>query len=313
MKRLPPLNALRAFHVAAQQGSLTKAGAVLHVTQGAVSRQVKLLEDSLGRPLFFRIHQGIKLTETGKLLAEGLQATFGSLEQLMERISSNQRRLQIAINLPPTFATRWLAPRLSKFCNLYPFVDFQITTNWVQSLRESEAHDALVVFDQAPWPKNDCELLMLEKHVMVSSTALWSNDTPPTLSQQTLLHVLNGTDRMPVWERWIEQNHLSHINPQPGVAFSTLDQAINAAINGAGVAIVDLSMVRHELASGVLRRFNDLHMEGTHGYWFVDVAKDNEHKAVIRLFREWLKQEVADSLANKPAQGHVASGSARTA
>ncbi len=311
MKRLPPLNALRAFHVAAQQGSLTKAGAVLHVTQGAVSRQVKLLEDSLGRPLFFRIHQGIKLTETGKLLAEGLQATFGGLEQLMERISSNQRRLQIAINLPPTFATRWLAPRLSKFCNLYPFVDFQITTNWIQSLRESEALDALVVFDQAPWPKNDCELLMLEKHIMVSNTALWSNDTPPTLSQQTLLHVLNGTDRMPVWERWIEQNHLSHINPRPGVTFSTLDQAINAAINGVGVAIVDLSMVRHELASGVLRRFNDLHMEGTHGYWFVDVTKDNEHKAVIRLFREWLKQEVADSFANKPTQGHMASDSAR--
>jgi LysR family glycine cleavage system transcriptional activator len=301
MKRLPPLNALRAFHVAAQKGSFTKAGVALHVTQGAISRQVKLLEDVMGRPLFFRVHQGIKLTETGKLLAEGLQTAFDGLEQLIECINSDQRRFQIAINIPPTFATRWLAPRLSRFCNLYPFVDFQITTNWVQSVRDSEAHDCLVLFDLAPWTKVDCELLMLEKHVMVSHPGLWTNDWPPTLSKQTLLHILNGTERLPVWERWITQNNLSHINPQPGVAFSTLDQVINAAISRAGVAIVDQSMIRPELASGVLRRFNDLHMDGPYGYWFVDVAKDDEHKAVVRLFREWLKQEVADSQAEVPA------------
>jgi LysR family glycine cleavage system transcriptional activator len=301
MKRLPPLNALRAFHVAAQQSSFTKAGVVLHVTQGAISRQVKLLEDVMGRPLFFRVHQGIKLTETGKLLAEGLQTAFGGLEQLFDRINSDQRRLQIELNIPPTFATRWLAPRLSKFCNLYPFVDFQITTNWVQSLRDSESHDGLVVFAQGPWPKVYCELLMLEKHVMVCHPSLWLSDLPPTLGTQTLLHILNGKERLPVWERWIEHNHLSHINPQPGVAFSTLDQVINAAISGAGVAIVDQSMIRPELASGVLRRFNEKHMVGPYGYWFVDVAKDDEHKAVVRLFREWLKQEVADSQTDSPA------------
>jgi DNA-binding transcriptional LysR family regulator len=138
---------------------------------------------------------------------------------------------------------------------------------------------------------------MLEKHAMVSHPSLWLNDLPPTLSTQTLLHILNGKERLPVWERWIEHNHLSHINPQPGVAFSTLDQVINATISGAGVAIVDQHMIRPELASGVLRRFNAMHMDGPYGYWFVDVAKDTEHKAVIRLFREWLKQEVADSQA----------------
>jgi len=295
MKRLPPLNALRAFHTAAQEGSFTKAGAVLHVTQGAISRQVKLLEDVMGRPLFFRVHQGIQMTETGKLLAEGLQTAFRELEQVFDRIYSDQRRLQIALNIPPTFATRWLAPRLSKFCSLYTFVDFRITTNWVQSIRDGETHDALVVFGQSPWPKVDCELLMLEKHAMVSHPSLWLNDLPPTLSTQTLLHILNGKERLPVWERWIEHNQLSHINPQPGVAFSTLDQVINAAISGAGVAIVDQHMIRPELASGVLRRFNAVHMDGPYGYWFVDVAKDAEHKAVVRLFREWLKQEIADS------------------
>ncbi|WP_333845758.1 LysR substrate-binding domain-containing protein [Limnohabitans sp.] len=295
MKRLPPLNALRAFHVTAQLGSLTKAGTALHVTQGAVSRQVKLLEDALGRPLFFRVHQGIKLTETGKLLAEGLQSTFSGLEQLIEHITQDQRRQQISINIPPTFATRWLAPRLSKFCSIYPFVDLHITTNWVQSLRDSESHDCLVVFDTAPWPKVECELLMYEKHVMVSDPKLWRHDLPPTLSQQTLLHILNGPDRLPVWERWIERHNLEHIDPKPGLSFSTLDQAINAALSGAGVAIVDEHMIRPELSSGALRLFNDLHMDGPYGYWFVDVAKDGEHKAVIRLIRDWLRQEFASA------------------
>ena len=293
MKRLPPLNALRAFHVAAQQGSLTKAGTVLHVTQGAVSRQVKLLEDSLGRPLFFRVHQGIKLTETGKLLAEGLQSTFGGLEQLIDHITQDQRRQQISINIPPTFATRWLAPRLSKFCSIYPFVDLNITTNWVQSLRESESYDCLVVFDTAAWPKVECEPLMLEKHVMVCHPSLWRHDLPPTLSQQTLLHVLNGSERLPVWERWIRQHNLTHIDPKPGLNFSTLDQVINAALSGAGAAIVDEHMVRPELSAGSLRLFNELHMDGPYGYWFVDVAKDGEHKAVVRLIRDWFRQEMA--------------------
>jgi len=292
MKRLPSLNALRAFYVAAQQGSLTKAGAVLHVTQGAVSRQVKLLESELGRPLFVRVHQGIKLTQTGEILAERLQTTFDGLAELMHHITQDQLRQQISINIPPTFATRWLAPRLSNFCSLYPFVDLQITTDWVQSPRESQSLDGLVVFDTDPWPKAECELLMREKHVMVCHPSLWRHDLPPTLSHQTLLHVLNGSERLPIWERWIDQYKLTHIDPKPGLTFSTMDQAINAALSGAGVAIVDAHMIRPELASGSLRLFNELHTDGPYAYWFVNVAKDSEHRTVVRLFLEWLQQEM---------------------
>jgi LysR family glycine cleavage system transcriptional activator len=172
-------------------------------------------------------------------------------------------------------------------------VDLHITTDWVHSLREGQSHDCLVVFDTAPWPKVDCEHLMNEKHVMVSHPSLWRHDVPPTLSQQTLLHILNGIDRLPLWECWIELHKLAHIDPKPGLNFSTLDQVINATLSGAGVAIVDEHMIRPELSSGALRQFNDLHMDGPHGYWFVDVAKDGEHKAVVRLLRDWLSQEVA--------------------
>ncbi len=302
MKRLPPLNALRAFQVAAQLGSFTKAGEAMHVTQGAISRQVKLLEDTLGRPLFFRVHQGIRLTEAGEQLASGLQTAFDAMQQAVDRLQADQTRQQIAINIPPTFATRWLAPRLSVFCERYPFVDLHITTNWVQSLRDTQGLDCLVMFDQTPWPRTDSEQLMLERHVMVGSPRLWRNGVPPTLSGLTLLHILNGSERLPVWERWIEAHQLQHIDPKPGLSFSTLDQAINAALSGTGVAIVDEAMIRPELAADTLRRFNTLHMDGPYGYWFVDLSREGEHKATVRLFREWLREEVQ---AQTPAAGAV--------
>jgi LysR family glycine cleavage system transcriptional activator len=295
MKRLPPLNALRAFHAAAQKGSFTLAGEALHVTQGAISRQVKLLEESLAQPLFFRAHQSIELTEAGRMLAQTLEGVFQQIGETVDRITNDQRRKQISINVPPTFVTRWLAPRLSEFCRLHPYVDFQITTDWVKSLRDSHSHDCLVIFDTSPWPKSDAERLMLEKHVMVAHPSLWKHELPPTLQGQTLLHILHGDQRLPVWERWMALHGLNHLDPKPGLAFSTLDQAIHAAISGTGVAIVDEAMIRPELAAGTLRKLSDRSMDGPYGYWFMNVARDDEHRATVSLFQDWLRRIAGES------------------
>lgn len=291
MKRLPPLTALRVFFIAAREGSFTKAGAALHVTQGAVSRQVKRLEEDIGRPLFFRAHQGIELTEAGRTLAEGLADAFERMESAITRVREDQARRQIAINMPPTFATRWLAPRLQAFRSLYPYVDLQITTDWLRQPRDAQHCDCLVVFEQQAWPRLPCELLMQERHIMVAAPALWRHDAPPPLAQATLLHILNGTERLPVWERWIAAHGPKQVDPQPGLAFSTLDQAINAAVAGAGVAIVDEAMIPRELASGTLRRIGTDALTGPWGYWFIDSARDSEHKALVRLFGDYLMEQ----------------------
>jgi len=284
------------------------AGEALHVTQGAISRQVKLLEESLGHPLFFRAHQGIELTDAGRQLAETLDSVFEQITETIDRIQNDQHRQQITINIPPTFATRWLAPRLSEFCRLHPSVDFQITTDWIKSLRESHHHDCLVIFDTAPWPKTDAERLMLEKHVMVAHPSLWMHDLPPTLKGQTLLHILHGDQRLPVWERWIAQHGLTHLDPKPGLAFSTLDQAIHAAISGTGVAIVDEAMIRPELAAGTLRKLSERSMDGPHGYWCMNVARDEEHRATVMLFQDWLRR-VASASQPTPWAGDAGAGS----
>jgi DNA-binding transcriptional LysR family regulator len=129
MKRLPPLHALRAFDASVRTGSFTRAGDALHVTQGAISRQIKQLEDWLGKPVFVRHYQGLILTPAGSVLAQSLEAAFGTIQDAVEQIQHLGARQRIAVNVPETFASRWLAPRLRDFHGRHPDIDLAITTS----------------------------------------------------------------------------------------------------------------------------------------------------------------------------------------
>ena len=269
----------------------------MHVTQGAISRQVKLLEASIETSLFVRIHQSIILTPTGRELADVLAKAFGLMEIAVEKARESQSRKLLAINVPPTFATRWLAPRLSDFRSKHPMIDLSITTDVIQNAKGVRHHDCLVVFDQMAWPKMKCELLMLERHVMACSPDLWRNNVPPSLDSATLLHILDGEQRLPVWEQWIVTHGASHVDTQPGLNFSTLDQAISASVAGAGVVIVDKTMIVKELNSGLLRRFDARQADGPCGYWFIDVTHNAERKDLISVFQEWLLGQIQWAIA----------------
>lgn len=289
MKRLPPLNALKAFAVAARVGSFTLAGEALHVTQGAISRQIKQLETALGVPLFIRAHQAVELTPTGRELAETLQRLFGEMEVAVNKAAGPQRSQMLSVNVPPTFATRWLAPRLSDFRLRFPHIDLSVKTDPIQVMREARSLDCLIIYAREPWPKAVCEPVMKERHIMVSSPRLWLNTKPPTLAAATLLHVLNGGVRLPVWERWIAEHGPKGLDLRHGLNFSTLDQAINAAIAGAGVVIVDEAMVVRELQSGELVRHNEQCVEGPFGYWLVVPPNTTAPTpSRVHAFRDWL-------------------------
>jgi LysR family glycine cleavage system transcriptional activator len=292
MKRLPPLNALRAFATAARSGSFTKAGEAMHVTQGAISRQVKLLEDWLGVRLFVREHQSISLTPAGEELAHGLSQAFGLMEDAVAQVALAQPRQMLTINVPPTFATRWLAPRLSDFRLQCPHIDLSITTDRIVHLKEARHHDCLVVYDQQGWPQMRCERLMQEKHIMVCSPSLWSNHQPPSPRATTLLHILDGEKRLPVWEQWVVTHGLSDVNTKAGLNFSTLDQAINASVAGAGIVLVDQAMIVRELGEGLLRRMDEREADGPNGYWFMEVTSNPGQKTLVAAFRQWLLDQV---------------------
>ena len=288
MVRLPPLNALKAFAVAASEASFTRAGEVLHVTQGAISRQVKQLEVALGVPLFVRTHQKVELTPAGRDLAETLQRLFAEMEVAVGVASGLKRRQMLSVNVPPTFATRWLAPRLSDFSGLYPHIDVSVTTERILTMREARGLDCMVAFGPEAWPGVFCIPVLKERHIMASSPKLWTRGAPPAPGTSTLLHVLDAGQRLPVWEQWIAKHGPNNLDAKPGLNFSTLDQAVNAAISGAGIVIVDEAMVVKELQSGELLRHNALHVDGPNGYWLVMP----DHKAVVAehvdAFKRWV-------------------------
>jgi LysR family transcriptional regulator, glycine cleavage system transcriptional activator len=287
MSRLPSLNALRIFSVAAQRKSFTLAAEQLHVTQGAVSRQVKLLERHIGKPLFHRLHQSLELTEEGKLLAAGLEQAFLQIERTVDKISKGESRQRISINIPPTFATRLMAPNLKAFQKRFPTIDLSITTESLSHPRAARHYDCMIVFADAAWEKCECELLMWENHVAVASPELWAGQKQPLPEEHTLLHILNGEERLPVWENWLNAAKLRQVDARHGIAFSTLDQAINAAITATGLAVVDSAMIRKELASGVLKKISDVELSGPYGYWFITLHQDIEKVSLVRQMQQW--------------------------
>jgi DNA-binding transcriptional LysR family regulator len=251
---MPPLQSLRAFEAAARTASFTKAGELLHVTQGAVSRQIKQLEDWLGKPVFIRHSHGLVLTPAGSVLAKSIEQAFGNLANAVDQIQNLGARQRISVNVPETFASRWLAPRLRAFHSRHPDIDLSITTNAVANLREARQYDCLVMYLAEPWASCDCWLLRQEQHIAVASPELWSDGRPPSPNKATLLHILAGAKRLPVWENWLASKGMRPVDARPGIAFSTMDQAINAAVSGAGVAVVDAPMVERDLRDN---RLND--------------------------------------------------------
>ncbi len=288
LKRLPPLNALKAFAVAARAGSFTLAGEALHVTQGAISRQVKQLEAALGVPLFVRLHQAVELTAAGEELAETLNRLFGEMEVAVNKAANRQRAQMLSVNVPPTFATRWLAPRLRDFRMRFPHIDLSIKTDPISVMRDARSLDCLIVYARAPWPKAVCEPLLQERHIMVSSPSLWQGKEPPAIPGATMLHVLDGGVRLPVWERWVAQHGPQGLDVRSGLNFSTLDQAISAALAGAGVVIVDEAMVVRELQSGELLRHNKLQVEGPYAYWLVVPESQAPTPQRVHDLKVWL-------------------------
>jgi DNA-binding transcriptional LysR family regulator len=147
------------------------------------------------------------------------------------------------------------------------------------------------MFGHQAWPNSVSAPLMQERHIMVSSPLLWQNRRPMPIMESTLLHILDGDRRIPVWEAWIARHGPSELDARPGLNFSTLDQAINAAVTGAGVVIVDEAMIVLELASGALRKHSQKSMDGPNGYWFVSTTTQPMPGHVVD-FKQWLLEHV---------------------
>lgn len=299
-RRLPPLNALRAFEAAARHLSFTRAAEELHVTQGAVSRHIKLLEAHFGVPLFRRLHRGLELTERGRDLLPAISDAFERIARAAARLAGEDRDLRL--NVPPSFAIRWLIPRLPRFRAQQPDIRVRLTTDLAHDEFYRGDFDAGIdCADPTRWPDLHLTLVSDERLTPVCAPALIAGDppleSPGDLAGHTLLH---PTPDHRDWRKWLAAAGVGEVDPEQGQTFSTEDMAVRAAAGGHGVAIGDLTLIAEELAAGQLVAPFDLVLSGDSGYYFLcSPARAAEPK--IALFRDWLLAEAAK--ADNPASG----------
>jgi len=286
MRQLPPLTMLRVFEEVARHRSFSQAALDLNVTQGAVSRQIKQLEDYLGVALFVRTPKGLTLTEAGLALSPQLAAAFDQIDRALQSVRVPNLRQRLRILAPPTWGTRWLSSHLRDFCRHYPDISLSISN---QASHEHLAEiDCRIRFGLGPAEHWHSELLVMERHVAVASPELFVDGVAPDLRAYPLLHILHDGKRLPVWENWLGATGRSDVDVAGGLEFSTLDQVIHTALAGGGLAVIDRQMIERELREGSLVMIAPIEVLGPYGYW-LDVAGEKQGLSKVRLFTGWLQ------------------------
>lgn len=290
LRRLPPLTSLRSFEAAGRHLSFTAAAEELGVTLSAVGHQVRQLEEHLGLALFHRTGRGLVLSAEGQLLLPGIQRGFEQFVQAVARLDAERDTGAITISMLSTFAMRWFIPRLTRFQALHPAIDVRISTTMRLVELEREGIDCAIRFGVGPWPGLVATRLFSERLTPVCQPSLAARlARPADLAGHRLLHSQNRLDH---WERWLRSVGVTDIDAAAGPVFETRSFAIQAALQGLGVAVMDPSFVADEIAAGrLVRPFADeVIVDGA--YWLVSP----EHLAdapKLAALRAWLVEEVA--------------------
>jgi LysR family glycine cleavage system transcriptional activator len=296
---LPPLNALRAFESAGRHLSFTKAAAELNVTPAAISHQVKALEELLEVPLFRRLTRALRLTDAGQAALPTLSQGFDKLAQGVEQMRAHCESGVLTISVSPSFGAMWLVPRLENFRCRHP--DIEIRIDGTDRLVDLARDDADVAVRYGPGGYNGVRVdyLFGQVNTPVCSSALLSGEhplgQPDDLRHHTLLHV-DWKDAEASWRMWLLAAGLHDIDPTRGPRFTMENMAVQAALDGHGVALIGDKLVADHLAAGRLVRPFDpsLSTPLTFSYYLLS-AKDSAEQPKVTAFRDWLLEEARAS------------------
>ncbi len=283
MKRLPPLPALHTFWVTAQCCNFTRAAEQLHITQGAVSRQIAGLESHLGYALFQRQARGLSLTEEGREWSLRAQQVFGLLGEAVEQIGSRRQVLQLKAS---TCVMRWLLPRLMQWQKERPDVPVELTTTVAYTVDfRREQFDAAVIYAPIAEQSAEARHLFDEQLTPVCAPALLAGlHTPQDLQQQVLLHPTRDERD---WALWLKAAQTRLGNSSQGHHFETLDLAMTVASQGSGVAIGDSALIGEDLKAGRLVMPFELRVPTGMGYYLV-YPPGTEPSAGLKALMDWL-------------------------
>lgn len=290
-KRLPPLNALRVFEVAARRLNFTRAAEELHVTNAAVSHQIKLLEDFLGLDLFQRSNNVLKLTEAGERYLPRIREGFKIFQQATDALL-NDNNVLLRVGVPPSFGSKWLVPRLYRFLNRHPQVRVEIVSEVDRSYRDC---DISIDFRRTQFADFRIEPFIATEVFPVCSPAIARLlQTPADLGKQTLLHevsAMNDPD-YPSWQSWFATLgvHERDAQARKGPLFTLALMALQAAIDGQGVALGQALLVEYDIAAGrLVRPFNvatPLRLD-----YYLIYSADRKENPAFQAFHQWLVSE----------------------
>ena len=296
LRPLPPPNWLRTFVAAARHMSFTRAAEELHVTQSAVSQQIRLLEDRLDQPLFHRLPQGLQLTEAGKAFLPVVRDSFDRLAYATEEIFGYARSDLVTVRATPGFGEFWLGPRLHRLYAAHPDLELRITTTiWNTDFMESGV-DLEVRYGTGEWPELEARQLMREYLMPVCSPRLASGlgGDPARLAGVRLLHTdgfRNG------WPEWLHRAGIAdRVDGGSGSHFDTAVLPLRLAGEGLGVALGRWSMIEQHLADGTLVTPFDVALP-TDEAFYVAWPTDEPLRPEAELLRDWLVETAAADAA----------------
>ncbi|ALM84146.1 LysR family transcriptional regulator [Bordetella sp. N] len=288
-----PLNAVRAFLAAARRQSFTLAAADLHVTHGAVSRQVKSLEEYLGVALFERSVRQVRLTAAGQRFLADAGPALDQVAAAARQVMAQAAGRAVRINVRPTFAVRWLIPRLSDFVAQYPGIEPRILTSIAPPDASDVTYDIAIRRGLEHWPDSLAMHPFLEDEaLLVGAPRLMRGVTEP--AALAALTLLEAKTRKTDWDDWKKHAGIRRLRPKAQILFDHSHFVLQAAIDGLGFTIAPISLLANDLAEGRLAcPLPDLRLPMGRYYYGIHPSANSE----THLFSRWL-----DSQARQPAR-----------
>ena len=290
MRRLPPLNALKAFEAVARLSSITEAAAELSVSHSSVSQQIKLIEGYFGQKLFIRRGRGIEPTQAALVYLEEIRACFDRIAVSSEQLAQQGQRHGITLNATPSFALRWLIPKTSEFQLANPTIDLRVTTSTSDEITHlKEPYDLIFRRDAMVRHGHLCARLLDDSQTPVMAPALLEQHNikePRDLANLTLLHMRSRPD---AWEKWFQNQNITDIDTGAGPFFDHFFLSLQAAITGHGVAIGSRVLIEDDLEAGrLVAPFQEQSIEGP-GFHVLYRSEIADY-ASGRIFLKWLSK-----------------------
>ena len=292
MRDLPSTMALRAFEVSARTLSFTEAARELNLTQGAISHQVKNLEEQLGVKLFHRDRQRLRLSDDGTAYLPFVREAVDRLRAGAEFLTAREDSGVLTVSVSPNFAAKWLVHRLGDFIAGHPEIDLRISASMDHVDFARNDVDMAVRHGTGDWPDLHITPLAREEIFPVCSPTLLQSgpplERPEDLANHVLLHDLSRND----WPLWFAAAGVEPIDASRGPQFDQTSMVIDAAVEGQGVALARRVLAARDLIAGRLVRPFDITLPAPYGY-FIACPKPAADRAKIALFRDWLVAEAA--------------------